>query len=137
MDAQNKKIVYLFDLEGSALIFHTPSGVIYANHAGGDLDLLPEAEGILIPFNFDLSEYGESLENLVSPFFKDSPEMSLEIANAMDEIFMNDPATSILTIDRSRLTESVQNWVYINIEESEDCFFYNFGKGKGVLTWQE
>ena len=43
-----------------------------------------------------------------------------------------------ILVDRNRLTESHEAWVYIDIQFIDDPTpqFVNFGAAKGVLTWE-
>ena len=40
-----------------------------------------------------------------------------------------------ITVDRSRLQESEEAWVYVNVEPLEYGLYEGFGSCKGVLVW--
>jgi len=52
------------------------------------------------------------------------------------------PSTAFVTVDRARLSESQEAWVFVLVDspaegepESSDIPLYGFGRTRGVLTW--
>jgi|HubBroStandDraft_6_1064221.scaffolds.fasta_scaffold54594_2 hypothetical protein len=133
------KKIRLYDLRAVMLVIDHPSGVIYANQAGGTSCLQPELEGVLVPLELEPSR-------LAALFGTASSEISPAIANAIDKLLASGPGTSSLRVDRARLAESYEAWVHVTGEsppvvrdvDATETFFgewYGFGSLHGVLTW--
>jgi hypothetical protein len=152
-----RSIIRLYDLEGLGLIVEQSSGVFYTNQAGGTFCAQPEIEGVLVP----LGSVGE--EKLEAYFAK--PEvirLEPHNADALD-VILRTPAegdawapTFFLQVDRSRLAESMEAWLYVTITSCPEPVsfadwnqnlqpelpqhpthypFAGFAGRSGVLTW--
>ncbi len=133
------KKIRLYDLRAVMLVIEHPSGVVYANQAGGTNCLQPEREGVLVPLELEPSR-------LAALFGTASSEISPAIANAIDKLLAAGPGTSSLRVDRARLAESYEAWVHVigespplvrDVDATETFFgeWYGFGSLRGVLTW--
>ena len=127
------------------LVIEHPSGVRYQNQAGGYGCAQPELEGVLAPIEVD-SAVKERIQRLEYP---SRPGIPVETANAIDALLSTEPAARFLKVDRSRLLESQEAWVFVLIDatrkltydmppkEGETYFgpLYGFGPCRGALTW--
>jgi hypothetical protein len=154
-------IIRLFELEELALIVECPSGVLYTNQAGGNYCLQPETEGVLVPLGHSCN-----IEDKLYAFFTgpDAPRRRLEPshADALDIILRTPEKPYVMTptffleVDRTRLADSMEAWLYVTITESPEPYafdewnrneqpelpqhptrypFAGFGRRSGVLTW--
>jgi hypothetical protein len=152
-------IIRLYELEGLGLIVEHDSGVFYTNQAGGTCCAQPEIEGVLVPL-------GTETEDKLDAYFAsaDVPPIRLEPrhADALDVILRTPPEgyawtpTFFLQVDRSRLAESMEAWLYVTITSCPDPVsfadpnqnlqpelpqhpthypFAGFAGRSGVLTW--
>ena len=131
--------VRLWELSGAALIVPCKSGVVYTNQVNGTACEHPECEGILIPINNDgvRENFASSLEAKLCGLF-DGTWDSLDQAKAdeIDKVLGQFNETNGITVDRAKLTNSVESWVYVTARETEDSCYSNFGEIQGILTWQ-
>jgi hypothetical protein len=130
--------VSLYELEQLALIIMEESRVIYFNQAGGTYCLQPEAEGVLITFSADYSlvERKPELlwERLTKVFGIASSYTTEDQAEEIDDLLSFYPITNNISIDRTRLKDSYEAWVYVNIQ-GDSGNLEGFGNCKGILTW--
>jgi hypothetical protein len=142
-------IIRLWDHAGTALIVVWPSGVRYSNQTMGTACLHPEQEGVLIPFGND----GNPIERLypmekklydyfTGPPYRGSGAMrgiSEADADKLDRFFQGDLTFSILSVDRTRLHDSHEAWLYVLVQKRESPAPLFSGLGtfplRAVLTW--
>ena len=120
-------IVRLYDHVGTALVIPHPTGIVYSNQAGGHACLQPQAEGCLAPIANDgglapeysfrgpeneLFEYFASLGSCGAPLTETD-------AQQMEAIMRRPPLWSGFSVDRDRLADSVEAWVFVIIEETD------------------
>lgn len=120
-------IVRLYEHAGTALVVPHPTGVVYSNQAGGHACLQPNIEGFLVPIanevglapshsfrspENDLFKYFATLHSCGAPI---SETDALEIEAIMHQL----PLWGGLRVDRDRLKDSAEAWVFVTIEESE------------------
>lgn len=113
------------------LICPANSGVTYTNQVGGHACLHPQVEGFILPFDFS------SLEDRLARVLLNRDALTVEDADEVDAMLARFPHTSCATVDRTRLDESMEAWVYVNVVENEACYFSGFGKFSGVMTVAE
>jgi hypothetical protein len=132
-----KRRVCLWDMCGVAAIILENSDVIYYNQTGGNACLSSEAEGFLVFFNNDppLASPELSFEYQLTQLFNDVEIVTEELATKMDQILASYPPTAGAKVDRHKMNESHEAWVYIVIEETEQSIITGFGNCKAVLTW--
>lgn len=130
--------VKLWELSGAALVVPESTGVFYTNQVNGTACEHPKLEGILIPVNNDmLSSSPEYLENQLCSLFDGSWNELTEIkANEINAVLSKFPETKGILVDRDKLFESVESWVYVIAKETEDSCYSGFGELHGILTWQ-
>ncbi|WP_045234519.1 DUF6210 family protein [Deinococcus pimensis] len=125
-------------LEQAALIVRMPSGVHYTNQTGGTSCHHPEAEGVLVPLEDENSWFQKQLEAIFEPAGATVGRSGLTTAtaDALDELLRGQQEISI-RVDRARLLESEEAWVYVHVHprESELPIMQGFGVREAVLTW--
>lgn len=141
--SENKPRILLWSLEYAGLIVLYPSGVIYQNQTDGVSCSQDCEEGIFVPlFNIALpnenheTRLGLLHEELAKFFDGYSSPMSPKIADSMDSLLQNYLPLRGIKIDRSRLYESKEAWVYINGVPLDMADYAGFGDSfDAVLTW--
>ena len=137
-----EKWILLYDIEQIMLIVEHPSGVKYQNQVGGNVCCQEELEGVLSPLDVS-PEVTDRIENC--PYPGGIQGITAEIADTIDALLASASRTSFLKVDRARLDDSWEAWVYVLIDSPEstvpDLFgpyagsIYGFGAARGVLTW--
>jgi hypothetical protein len=130
--------VSLYELEQLALIILEESKVIYSNQAGGHYCLQPEAEGVLVVLSADYSlvEHKAALvwERLTAVFGGASSYTTEVQAEEIDDLLSFYLVTNNINVDRTRLKDSYEAWVYVDIQ-GDSSIIEGFGNCKGILTW--
>ena len=133
------KKVTLYNLSGVAAVVPMKTGVIFTNQVGGIACLHPELEGVLVPFNddYEQEDYKLSLEYQLREIFTENGwgKIIPKQANEIDALLKTFPDTSCAVVNRTKLEESYESWVWCNVVESEHCCLENFGNVEIVLTW--
>lgn len=124
------------------LVVECPSGVRYENQVGGVVCWRGEQEGVLAPVDVARSTV-EAIQNC--PYPQGAEGISLEIADMIDALLAAEPAARMLKVDRTRLRESWEAWIYVlvdapraTVQDINDGYYgsvYGFGCARGVLTW--
>lgn len=119
-----KPLVQLWNYIGLGLIILRPSGVFYSNQTGGHYCLQSKGEGIFVPVH---DECKEQEKNLLQYFtterqekIKERPmKYSLynEDADFIDSVLDLSVATKVLRVDRERLDDSHEAWVYVTVAD--------------------
>jgi hypothetical protein len=136
------KIINLYDLPYEVmLILEYPSGVIYENQVGGVLCWEATGEGVLAPVDLD----PDAVEQIMNLPFPGGPGITPEVADAIDGVLAASSGARYLKVDRARLAESWEAWVFVvaDVPESsehqiEGPYFgapRGFGRSTGILTW--
>lgn len=131
--------VKLWDMSGAALIVPEETGVIFTNQVNGTACDHPKLEGILIPINNDcLPENHENLlETKLCALFDGAWDaITDEKANEIDLVLSSFRETESIAVDRSKIAQSVESWLYVIANETEFSCFSGFGEIRGILTWQ-
>src|SRR5262249_11614968 len=119
------------------------SGIIYANQTGGHHCRENAVEGYLLPlFN---TFGGINQEDILSKHFTGSKwygwcgdGIDPETADFIDKVLGMTPYTSWLRVDRRRLRESHEAWVYVRPEQIQDTETIEFGGftfRDGIIIW--
>jgi hypothetical protein len=58
-----------------------------------------------------------------------------ERATEINVLLKSHPMTAGISVDRTRLSESEEAWVYVTVEATELATYQGFGSAKGVLVW--
>jgi len=127
---------------GLGLIILQPSGAFYELETGGYACDHALAEGVFVPLHRETEDDQESL--LLAHFT--GPKWEGWCSEGIDEatgeyvnyVLSLSPVTSFLKVDRTRLDDSREAWIYVNVHEpTGDAVprISGFGKCKGVLVW--
>jgi hypothetical protein len=144
-------IVQLWQAVGLFLIIEYPSGIAYSNQTGGTSCSHPKVEGLLVPLRNDIATRCLlSPENELYDYFE-GPKycgtgaiggLDAEDVSFIESVLEKYRLSSCISIDRSRLADSHEAWVYVKVEgeeRSEDALKVFAGLGpyprSGVLTW--
>jgi hypothetical protein len=120
----------------AGLIIRHSSGVIYTNQAAGYACLHPEMEGVFCPLPI---RPGKTELHLLHRHFKGQVNsITAEDADVVDAILRRN-GHAYLKVDRARLNNSYEAWVYVTISGELDSLFKavlsGFGECEGILTW--
>jgi hypothetical protein len=118
------------------------SGVRYSNQTGGYSCWHPEVEGVYVPlFNELIDQEAELTAYFTGPKWGGwcSDGIDEETADLIDSVLQKSSYTKRITVDRSRLADSHEAWVYVLLSPSdEDVDFeeiHGFPGNQAVLTW--
>ena len=134
--------VNLYDMPRDVmLIIEYPSGVFYENQCGGVACCQAELEGVLVP----LGLAPEDVERFMTSPLAGAARLDVELADMIDGILASVFFAKYIRVDRSRLSDSCEAWVFVVAETPEDSAFQlygpyfgaprGFGTVRGVLTW--
>ena len=146
--------ISLLDCVGTGLIIQHPSGVTYSNQTGGTACLHPEQEGVYVPLRNDISVPENKLlspETALLDYFEGPKHRGIGATNGLDAedadfidgVLRDWRMADFLEVDRGRLRDSHEAWVYVRIKHDEDTgraflsLFHGFAPYPklGVLTW--
>lgn len=129
--------IRLWNASGVLVIICCPSGVKYTNQTCGHACRHPSEEGVLAPFNFDAlpEDYESTLEGRLSTLLADVQYLNANLADEIDAILATSQETRGARVDRSRLNESHESWLYVDLVELPEGLLTGFGVCKAVLTW--
>lgn len=143
-----KPLIQLFNLEGLGLIILNNTGINISNQTGGYSCSHPEEEGIFLPLG-NMPNLVDKLTILFTgPKWRGSCCNGIDnetadlidslLSNTEDNFYITDD-TSFIKVDRDRLQDSQEAWIYVDISEpvtdSRLKLTSGFGQTKGVLTW--
>ncbi len=134
----SKKITLsLYDMAGVAVIIQLNTGVIYTNQACGTACLQPCIEGALLPVNHDFEpdKCEGMLEVKLAFLFKNCEKLSLTMADKVDELLRYHNSTDGIKVDRNKLQDSYESWIYVKLKRTKYCGFEGAEHFYGVLTW--
>lgn len=101
------------------IIVPRPSGVVYSNQAEGCACIRPKLEGIYIPFGFFPERENEPNHKELSEYFIQKHGnrgcLTIDTANFIDEFLFPAELPFTAYVDRTRLTESYEAWVWLNL----------------------
>jgi hypothetical protein len=139
----DKPLIQLWGGPRLGLIILRPSGVYYSNQTGGYACLHPTVEGVFVPIRVDELD----LERELSEYFTGAKwqgwccrGIDEETAIVIDGLLAQCDFTRGIRVDRNRLRDSHEAWVYVdyaNLPETEwRTEISGFGACKAVLTWE-
>ncbi len=150
--SMNIPYVSLYDHVGTGVIIEHPTGVAYSNQAGGTACLHPSIEGAFVPFRnyvqFDDLRFW-SPDNDLREYFEGPKHRGTGATSGLDEDdadFIDNVLTQAhvdhwLQVDRGRLKESCEAWVFVTVSrdygDADTGISSGFGPYPklGVLTW--
>ena len=150
-----KPVIRLYGHAGTGVIIEHPTGVIYSNQSGGTACLQPEIEGAFVPFGNDVLLDGHRFispeDDLDVHFVGPKHEgtgatlvMDEEDADVIDSILAKARVDQWIKVDRSRLQDSCEAWVFVTVMQDEQdkesvvssiCSGFGPYPKCGVLTW--
>ena len=123
------------------LIIEHSSGVFYETQVGGTTCAQVEIEGVLAPVELE----PQDVERVMNLPYQAGRGITPEIAQAIDGVLASAPGARYLKVDRARLDDSWEAWIFVIVDSPEgvepqymDPYFgapVGFGTRKGVLTW--
>lgn len=134
--------VLLWDIDRAFLIVEWENQIAYENQVGGLDCRVGVQEGILVPLGF--SE--EELDKLFKlPFEASGLGITPTLADQMDALFSGRPSFFYISVDRERLQDSCEAWVYVRlgtvpeVKRRDDASYLGMAYGvsgrRGVITW--
>lgn len=126
---------------GLGLIILRPSGVFYIHETGGYACEHSSAQGVFAPLHSPPDDDQEAL--LISHFTISkwdgwcSDGIDEATADYVDYVLSLSPHTSYIKVDRTRLDDCKEAWIYVDVREPDGNFnpISGFGKCKGVFIW--
>jgi hypothetical protein len=139
---ESKPRILLYPLRQVGLIILYPTGIIFQNQTGGISCIQRSEEGIFFPVS-DAPVLDENYTTkmdlldieLTKLFPSYATNLKPELADKIDLLLRNYLPLKGVTVDRNRLNDSDEAWIYVNIEPSELADYSGFGSSRGVLTW--
>ena len=131
-------LVKLWSLVGAGLIVPRETGIIYTNQTDGYACDHPRLEGAFIPLSNDFNhdEFKNSLEyQLCSLYPEGWGAPTPETCEAIDALLSRFRETRKIRVDRTRLDESRESWIWVLLGEDPDQEFEGFGNCSAILTW--
>lgn len=134
-------------MSSAALIVPCKSSIIYSNQVGGYANNHPEVEGVLVPISttIDYPTNVCKLNSELQRYFFDDPKwegrccygIDIETADHLDALFKEHRHTEFLRVDREKLGQSMEAWIYLTLNYPNDkCKPYSGIKGNtAILTW--
>jgi hypothetical protein len=127
------KTVCLYCLSGLGLILEDESSeVTYFNQVAGHFCSQRYAKGTFVFLDDD----PPSLYKIIVPYMTNRYTFSVEEADFLDAAFANSDCAKHLSVDRTKLEESAEAWVYVKIDpDIENWSYAGFNVEMGILTW--
>ena len=142
-------VIELYGASGLGVIVLYSSGVLYTNQTGGYACLHPVVEGVYAP----LSDHLHVQQEQLSAYFTGAKYQGWctegideEDASVIETILAKDCDSACLRVNRKKLKESHEAWVYVSIHEPINVSekwkiqpgytLYGFAGKDGVLTWE-
>jgi hypothetical protein len=135
--------IELWEAIGLGLIVECPTGIIYSNQTGGTSCLHPEVEGVFVPLRNACDETRKVFgpENELFDYFTGPKHggagatSGLDSADAdfIDDLLRKYALGGVVAVDRGRLAESHEAWVYVTVgreEENDDILKIFRGLGR-------
>ena len=118
------------------LIILDKRGVVYTSQVFGNSCDQVSARGFFVPLDETLREViPEPLEEVLFKLLANAPYLSELEADALDAILIRYVETDFLRVDRTRLRDSGEAWVYVDVMSGGNCPVTGKGRWKGVLVW--
>jgi hypothetical protein len=124
-------------LSQAALIVLQPSGVVYEAQVGGTWCRQEAAEGLLVPFDNEppIDSPHLALHVQLGKLLREAIGLDDEMVTTVDALLAKHRFTAGVNVDRTRVNESYEAWVYVDIRDTEESLLRGFGGCKAVLTW--
>jgi len=136
---QPKISLYFMPCEVMLVLAH-PTGVFYKNQVAGYACRQEELEGVLASVDFS-----DAQTERIMTFEYPNGGVDNGVADQLDQVLSSSSRSRFIRVDRSRVADSFEAWVYVVVETPPDepppgrgdyhGSIYGFGAAKGVLTW--
>lgn len=129
------------DETGMGLIILRQTGIFYTHQTGGYTCYPSEEEGVYVPLQREFTEQEKLLSDFfMGPKWKGWCGDGIDEATAkfVDKILSKSYQTKYLRVDRTRLQDSKEAWVYVDVSEPDEpdlSPISGFGHCKGVFIW--
>jgi hypothetical protein len=132
----------LYELSGMGIIVSHPTGIFVSNQVGGHACQHPSLEGFYLPLVMARSPVMASLHEHFTEKWRSHcyDGIDAETADFMDGLFEQEHCSRGLKVDRSKLDNCLEAWVYVTFDER--AFAPGRGailtppiQGLGVVTW--
>lgn len=139
MPAASKGLVRLWSERTYGLIILYPTGILFSNQTGGHQCCQPEEEGFFVPLDLDWPVIERHFTGL--PWqgwcYQGLDEATADFLDSQLQVAADTFLACLeMRVDRARLKESMEAWVYVRIKEIESDLLTGFGPcPEGVLTW--
>ncbi len=130
--------VFLYELDGLALLVPTATNVVYVNQTGGHACLQARVEGYLVPL---ADRAGGSCDRLDAHFTGPKwggwcfERLDDETANEIDRILAEGVQRSEIVVDRTKLDRSWEAWVHVQITGPLQALVERAWPREAILTW--
>lgn len=144
-NASNDKPRIILSLNQAAVIILRATGIIYQNQTGGHTCAERCAEGALVlltdPFLITETpnelyqcpiEAGLKQIDWNRCYFGGFDETC---ADKIDLLLQSNGFTKQVLVDRTRLKESEEAWIYVTLKPSDYANYLGFGDCNGILVW--
>ncbi len=143
-------VVTLYGAVGTGVIISCDSGISYCNQVGGYLCRQLEFDGVYLPLANDVALKNKELmspENELRAYFEGPKHngwgandgLDDEDADFIDSALQKYHQDKWIKVDRSRLKESCEAWVFVQVYAEDDPVPLQSGFEEyprlGVLTW--
>jgi hypothetical protein len=117
------------------IILPYATGFVFTNQVGGHACNHPELEGLFIPL--DDGEERPTREAFQQHFHGSWATLTNEEATMIDGALLKGNL-GFITVDRTRLPDSVEAWVHVLLDWERTRFLTDFDSkiNQGILTWE-
>ena len=134
--------VRLYAAKGAGVVLSARTGVSFSNQAGGTSCLQPELEGVYVPIDDDFATVETRLlDYFTGPKHRGTGAtrgLDSDDADCIDEILHTPHAPLPFEVDRNRLSDSIEAWVFVRLRRQDEPIpiLEGFPSGaEAVLTW--
>ncbi len=132
--------IQLWNSNGIGLIILFQSGVRYSNQTGGYTCLHPEVEGVYVPLVNEMIDQEAELElYFTGPKWLGwcNEGIDCETSDYIEEVLQKSPYSRGITVNRDRLKESHEAWIYVRLPQGAELNeFVGFEGTEAILTWE-
>lgn len=134
----------ILSLNQAGVIILRETGIIYQNQTCGHACIQRCAEGALVLLTdpYLITEnpvelYQCSVEAGLKQidWYRCYSRLDTTCADKIDEILQSNGYTKQISVDRTRLDESEEAWVYVKLKPLDYAHYVGFGECDGVLVW--
>ena len=118
-----------------ALVIEAPTGISFSFDVGGSIHWKRTVQGFVYPVAATGFAKAATLGDRLHSIVFELVAIENRDADEIDALFEGDPAVE-LKVDRSRMSESCDNWIHMKLVRASDWRMQGFDLPLGcVLTW--